>query len=198
MRVRVHPYPPAALLGGAIDAWLLKITIQERLGCPVRLVSTNITNYWMDLASGESHIYPELWKSEPFEANLYEKYVLEQQTVVSCGSLGVFGRNGWYTLESDVEQWPALAGWRGLRDPDVRQHFNGTIFAFSPEWGYEEALMKNLKLNYHVHYMGDNGIDLLKSRLIAGKPTLFYMWSPHPFVKQFNLARIQPTPVILS
>ena len=48
------------------------------------------------------------------------------------------------------------AGWRGLRNSEVRQHFNSTIYAFVPEWGDVEALMRGLGLDYRVHYMGKN------------------------------------------
>ena len=129
--------------------------IQEILGYPVRLVASeqvSVENDYANMASGEYHMYPEVWKSE--EHNEYEKYVVDQKTVVSSGHLGVFGRNGWYALESEFDKWPSLASWRGLHNPEVKRHFNSTIYAFEPEWGSEEALMKNLELGYIVQYMG--------------------------------------------
>ena len=50
------------------------------------------------------------------------------------GNLGLIGRNGWYCLESEVERWPALAGWRGLKDPAVQEHFDNTARACSRAW----------------------------------------------------------------
>jgi hypothetical protein len=68
-----------ALLGGprrpaaAVDAFLLKITIEERLGYPVQLVSDGMlqgigsvlnlsgtTSVYAALASGAVHMYPEV------------------------------------------------------------------------------------------------------------------------------------------
>ena len=40
------------------------------------------------------------------------------------------GELRWYCLESEVERYPALAGWRGLKDPLVRAHFNNTVCQF--------------------------------------------------------------------
>ena len=66
--------------------------------------------------------------------------------VVTFGPLGVLGRNGWFCREADVHRWNALAGYRGLRDPQVRRHFNGTFLAFERSWGDQELRMTNLDL----------------------------------------------------
>ena len=60
-------------LGSAVDAFLLKIVIEGRLGWPVHLVldgrlegiesALNLSgpaSVWQALASGEAHIYPEV------------------------------------------------------------------------------------------------------------------------------------------
>ena len=59
-------------LGAAVDAFLLKITIEERLGYPVELASNGLiegaesalnlsgaASAYAALASNEAHIYPE-------------------------------------------------------------------------------------------------------------------------------------------
>ena len=101
-------------LGGAIDAWLLKIAIQEVLGYPVRLVMAgsgiSVEDDYANMASGQYHIHPEIWLTESTQKAQYQKYVVGQKTVKTYGPLGVFGRNGWYVLESEVERWPSLAG----------------------------------------------------------------------------------------
>ena len=112
--------------------------------------------------------------------------------MVSFGKLGVFGRNGWFCREADVERWNSLAGYRGLRDPAVRRHFNGTFLAFERSWGDEELRMANLDLHYDVEYLGaDAAPRAIQARLDAGLPTLFYLWSPHPLNARFSLNRIQ-------
>ena len=60
-------------------------------------------------------------------------FVLPQ--VVSFGPLGILGRVGWFCREADVELWHSLAGYRGLKDPAVVRHFNGTFFSFERDWG---------------------------------------------------------------
>ena len=112
--------------------------------------------------------------------------------MLSFGPLGVLGRNGWFCLEADVDRWNALAGFRGLRDPQVWLHFNGTFLAFEAGWGPDQELIENLDLRYDVAYLGaDVAPDAIQARLEAGLPTFFYLWSPHPFNSQYSLNRIQ-------
>jgi hypothetical protein len=113
--------------------------------------------------------------------------------VVTFGPLGVLGRNGWFCREADVDRWNALAGYRGLRDPQVRRHFNGTFLAFEAEgWGPNKELLTNLDLRYDVAYLGAAAAaDAIRARLDAGLATFFYLWSPHAFNARYSLNRIQ-------
>ena len=67
-------------LGSAVDAFLLKIVIEGRLGWPVHLISDGLhssiesvlnlsgpTSVYQALASGEAHIYPEARRPATFE-----------------------------------------------------------------------------------------------------------------------------------
>ena len=113
--------------------------------------------------------------------------------MVSFGKLGILGRNGWYCREAEVERWNALAGYRGLSDPAVRRHFNGTFLAFESEaWGPNQELMTNLDLHYDIEYLGaDLAPTAIQARLDAGLPALFFLWSPHPLNARYSLNRIQ-------
>jgi hypothetical protein len=102
-------------------------------------------------------------------------------------------------VERDLERWPALAGYRGLRDSDVHRHFNGTLYSVgtygvdSDTWGPQQEILNGLGLEYRVVWMGssEESETLIKSRLDAGLPTLFYLWDPHPLIDQYKLSRIQ-------
>ena len=112
--------------------------------------------------------------------------------VVSFGPLGILGRNGWFCREADVERWNAIAGWRGLKDPEVQRYFNSTLLAFTRDWGDQQRIMSNLGLAYNVAYLGAEGApDAIRARLAASLPVLFYLWSPHPFNAQYSISRIQ-------
>ena len=105
--------------------------------------------------------------------------------------LQVFGRNGWYCLAADAERLPGLSGWQGLRDATAMEHFNGTLYVFSRGWGPDAELMRFLQLPYQVVELGELAAEaFLESRLKAGLPTLFYLWTPHIFHVKYRLSRI--------
>ena len=102
-------------------------------------------------------------------------------------------------LDSDVDRWPALAGWRGLLDPVVGTHFNRTFFCFGTPgvdaglWGPQDALIRNLGIGYRIEWMGssEDSEATLKARLDSGLPTFFFLWSPHQFLSRYAPSRIQ-------
>jgi hypothetical protein len=110
--------------------------------------------------------------------------------VVSYGPLGILGRVGWFCRAADVELWHSLAGYRGLKDPAVVRHFNGTFIAFEIDWGEIGLAMANFDLRYEVTYLGDAADEVIRARLDANLPVLFYLWSPHAFHTRYKLNRI--------
>ncbi len=55
-----------------------------------------------------------------------------------------------------MERWPAVAGWRGLKDPAVREYFNNTFYAFEKVYGKEELLLPFLNMSYQISYGGSD------------------------------------------
>jgi hypothetical protein len=111
--------------------------------------------------------------------------------VVSFGPLGILGRVGWFCREADVELLPSLAGYRGLKDPEVVRHFNSTFIAIERDWGDIGLAMANFDLRYEVAYLGDAADNVIRARLNADLPVLFYLWSPHALHNRYSLNRIQ-------
>ena len=71
-------------LGGAVDAFLLKIAMEERLGYPVQLISDGLTEgikSALDLNGPES-VYEALAAGT---ADIYPEVQLAQWTVVDAG-----------------------------------------------------------------------------------------------------------------
>ena len=148
---------------------LPQFLIEVELGWPVELVSDFLCSHgpyatclpW--LASGDAHMLPELWVTA--SADAVEHYIVDQneEFVMSSGPLGILGQSGWYTFERDVERFPSLAGWRGLRDPAVREYFGGTFYSFGLNssggtyWGTNTPqLMQSLGLNYDIVWLGES------------------------------------------
>ncbi len=157
--------------------------LEEEVGYPVQMISDedeSIDGVFEALSRGQVDMYPEVWLSE--EGEKYDKYVRREESILSFGPLGALGRNGWYCLESLVERWPDLAGWRGLLNPEVRAHFNRTFYAFgsadNPDgWGPNAALLENLGIGYQVVYINpDEAETVIADRLAKNLPVLFFLW----------------------
>ena len=96
-------------LGAAIDAFLLKITIEERRGYPVELVSdgsnpnvrlnSNLTggeSVYSALASGEVDLYPEVHEAEPAAVCCSSLCIALRAAMVEGSSDCAGGSNGPY------------------------------------------------------------------------------------------------------
>ena len=95
-------------------------------------------------------------------------------------------------MQADAERLPSLAGWRGLRDATAIEHFNATLYVFASDWGPNAEIVQSLQLPYQVVELGVLAAEaFLDSRLEAGLPTLFYLWTPHIFHTKYSLNRIQ-------
>ncbi len=94
-----------------------------------------------------------------------------------------------------MEQFPALAGWRGLLDPAAVALFDYSLYVVSNEReevvGWITNLVGNLGVNLSVVVYEDNDeLTWLKSRLDSHIPTLFYLWKPHPLLKEYQFNRL--------
>jgi hypothetical protein len=94
-------------------------------------------------------------------------------------------------LQADAEQLQGLAGWRGLREATAVELFNATLYVWSRDWGPNAEIVHFLQLPYQVVELGVLDAEaFLESRLKAGLPTLFYLWTPHVFHTKYRLNRI--------
>jgi hypothetical protein len=63
---------------------------------------------------------------------------------------------------------------------------------FASDWGPNAEIVQFLQLPYQVVELGVLAAEaFLESRLRAGLPTLFYLWTPHFFHTKYSLNRIQ-------
>jgi glycine betaine/proline transport system substrate-binding protein len=111
--------------GSFINVHLASIFIEEFLGYPVELRAnysdfsgtTAETDQFAELASGVIDAILEVWPSG--HKDNFQKYVLEDASVVDAGALGAVGTIGWYTPTFALEENDmSLEYWRTLLQPD--------------------------------------------------------------------------------
>ena len=143
----------------AIEVEIIKQLIETNLCNPVEIVDIDENAMIPGMSSGDIDANVEVWPSG-FTAE--EQAFIEDGSVVNMGLLGAIGKIGWFVTPNALEQFPQLSTWEGLKDPAVAKAFataatgsKGRMLAMDPSFsGYEEQLVKNLKLDFKVQYSG--------------------------------------------
>jgi glycine betaine/proline transport system substrate-binding protein len=185
--------------GSSINVNVAKILLEEQLGYKVEIVTLDENAQWPALASGDLSASLEVWPSG-HAANV-KKYIDEQKVVENLGPLGVIGKISWYVPTYVVEQHPELATWEGFQKPEDAALFKtaetgdkGQFLAGDPAWvQYDEAIIKNLKLNFQVVRAGSetavlSAVDAAYNRK---EPILFYFWTPHSIHAKYKLTPVK-------
>ena len=187
----------------AIEVEIVKQLIEKNLGNPVEIVDIDENAMIPGMSTGDIDANVEVWPSG-FTAE--EQAFVDDGSVVKMGELGAIGKIGWFLTPNALQQFPQLSSWEGLKDPAVVKAFataatgsQGRVLAMDPSFsGYEEPLVKNLKLDYKVQYSGSEAATQAEiiAATEAGKPVLMYYWMPSAAVGKFglvNLALPKPT-----
>lgn len=190
VNVAVNPW-----VGYTASAAVVAHVLKEKMGYTVVLKDLKEDVSWQGFESGEVDVILEDWGHPELE----QLYVVDKKVAMDAGLNGNIGVIGWY-----VPKWFADA------HPDVTQdakNLNKYIADFktseSGELGqflgtdpsyvqYDEALVKNLGLNFKVIFTGSENatIEAIKQAVVQKKGLLFYWWDPHWLNSQVELTRI--------
>jgi glycine betaine/proline transport system substrate-binding protein len=174
----------------AVVAYLAK----HELGCRVVERSEPEETAWKDVASGRADVILENWGHD----DLKRIYIDEKKVAVEIGLSGNKGVIGWYVPPWMVEQYPDITDWRSL---DQHAHLfrtassgtQGQLLDGDPTYvTNDEALVRNLKLNFTVVYAGSEAA-LIKAFRDAERhhtPLLGYFYSPQWLLSEIPLVHI--------
>jgi len=171
---------------------------------PVEIVDIDENAMIPGMSTGDIDANVEVWPSG-FTAE--EQAFIDDGSVVNMGELGAIGKIGWFVTPNALEQFPQLATWEGLKDPAVSKAFataatgsQGRMLAMDPSFsGYEEQLVKNLKLDFKVQYSGSEAATQAEIIALteAKKPVIMYYWMPSAAVGKYGLINIVlPKPTV--
>ncbi len=141
---------------------------KDKLGCNVDYPEVKEEVGWQGMASGDIDTVVENWG----HADLVKKYITEQKSVEDAGLTGNEGLIGWFVPPVDGRQVPRH---HRLEQPQqVRRHVQdlesggqGQLLDGDPSYvTNDEALVKNLDLNYQVVVGGSEAalLDELQER----------------------------------
>ena len=181
----------------AIEVEIIKQLIETNLCNPVEIVDIDENAMIPGMSTGDIDANVEVWPSG-FTAE--EQAFIDDGSVVNMGELGAIGKIGWFVTPNALEQFPQLATWEGLKDPAVTKAFataatgsKGRMLAMDPSFsGYEEQLVKNLKLDFKVQYSGSEAATQAEIIALteAKKPVIMYYWMPSAAVGKDGLINI--------
>jgi len=153
---------------------------------------------WQGFESGTVDAIVENWGHD----DLKKKYIDEKKVAVNAGPTGNDGIIGWYVPKWMTEKYPDITDYKNLNKyahlfKTSESGGKGQFLAGDPSFvTNDEALVKNLGLNFKVVYSGSEA-SIIKAAQQADKqktPLLFYFYAPQWLHSQIDLVQVKLPP----
>jgi glycine betaine/proline transport system substrate-binding protein len=193
---------PCGAVNVALNAWVgytanaavYSYVAKNQLGCTVVQKDLNEQISWQGFASGEVDIVIENWGHD----DLAKQYITDQKVAVDAGPTGNEGHIGWYVAPWMAEKYPDITDGKNLNK-------YASMFATSESGGKgqvldgdpafvtnDEALVKNLNLDYKVVFSGSEAALIQSFRTAEQNktPLLGYFYEPQWFLSEVPLKKV--------
>ena len=185
-------------VGYEANAAVLAYVAETDLGCTVTKKDLKEEVAWQGFGTGEVDAVVENWGHD----DLKKKYIDEQKTAVSAGSTGVKGQIGWYVPPWLAEKYPDITDWNNLNKyadmfKTSESGNQGQLLDGDPSFvTNDEALVKNLNLNYKVVYGGSETalIQAFRQAEQNKTPVIGYFYSPQWLFAEIDLVKVKLPP----
>jgi glycine betaine/proline transport system substrate-binding protein len=190
VNIAVNPW-----VGYTASAAVVAHVLKEKMGYTVNLKDLKEDVSWQGFESGEVDVILEDWGHPELE----KLYVTDKGVAMDAGENGNVGIIGWYVpkffadahpeILQDVKNLNALADEFKTSESGDKGQFLGTDPSYVQ---YDEALVKNLGLNFKVIFTGSETatVQAIQQAVTQQKPLLFYWWDPHWLNSQVELTRV--------
>ena len=193
LRIAVNPWT-----GYVSNAHVIGVVAQTKLGCNVTYSEVKEEVGWQGMAGGTIDTIVENWGHD----DLVKKYIDEQKSVEDAGLTGNDGIIGWYVPPWMAEKYPDITDWNNLNKyadlfKTSESGDQGQLLDGDPSYvTNDEALVKNLNLNYKVVVGGSEAalIQSFKSAEANKTPLLAYFYEPQWFFSQMKLVKVNLPP----
>lgn len=193
VKIAINPW-----VGYEASAHVVAYLLKNELGYNVELPEIKEQLSWEGFETGDVDVIIENWG----HPDLKEQFIEQKKVAVEAGSTGNKGVIGWYIPKWMADEHPDITDSKNLNKyadlfKTSESGDKGQLLFGDPSYvSNEEALIKNLKLNYKV-VVGGSEAALIKSAQQAQaqkKPLLFYFWDPHWLFSQTELVRVNLPP----
>ena len=181
-------------VGYEADAFVVGQIAQKKLGCIVNYVYVDEQISWQGFASGQVDAVLENWG----HPELIDLYVKKLHVAEDAGSIGITGQIGWYVPPWMKKKYPDITNWKNLNKyskmfKTSESGGKGQLLDGDPGFvTNDEALVKNLKLNYKVVFAGSEAalIQAFRAGEEQKKPVIGYFYSPQWFLSEVPLVKV--------
>ncbi|MEV1079951.1 ABC transporter substrate-binding protein [Streptomyces sp. NPDC050211] len=182
-------------VGYEADAAVIAYIAEKELGCTVEKKDLKAEIGWQGFETGEVDAILENWGHE----DLKKKYITQQKTAVDLGSTGNKGIIGWYLPPWIVKKYPDITDWKNLNKyaanfKTSESGSKGQLLDGDPSYQTnDEALVKNLKLDFKVVYAGSETalIQAFRDAEKNKKWVIGYFYEPQWFFSEVPLVHVE-------
>jgi glycine betaine/proline transport system substrate-binding protein len=185
-------------VGYEANAAVIAYVAEKDLGCKVTKKDLKEEVAWQGFGTGEVDAVVENWGHE----DLKKKYITDQKTAVEAGTTGNTGIIGWYVPPWLAKENPDITDWKNLNKyadlfKTSESGGKGQLLDGDPSFvTNDEALVKNLKLDYKVVYAGSETalIQAFRQAEAQKKPVIGYFYEPQWFLSEVPLVKVNLPP----
>ncbi|WP_248964153.1 ABC transporter substrate-binding protein [Sphaerisporangium perillae] len=197
VRIAINPW-----VGYEASAAVLAYLLTHELGYKVETKELPEAESWEGFESGDIDVVVENWG----HPELKKKFIEDKGVAVSAGLNGNKGVIGWYVPKWMADKYPDITGWQNLNKyaglfKTAKSGTAGQVLDGDPSFvTNDEALVKNLNLNYKVVYAGseDALIKAAKEATARKTPLLMYFYEPQWLFTEIKLAKINLPPYAIG
>ncbi|GAA2623642.1 ABC transporter substrate-binding protein [Streptomyces vastus] len=181
-------------VGYEANAAVVKNVAEKELGCKVVTKDLKAEISWQGFETGEVDAIVENWGHD----DLKKKYIDQQKIAVNLGSTGNKGIIGWYIPPWIAKKHPDITNWKNLNKyaanfKTSESGGKGQLLDGDPSYQTnDEALAKNLKLDFKVVYAGSETalIQAFREAEKNKKWVIGYFYEPQWFLSEVPLVKI--------
>jgi glycine betaine/proline transport system substrate-binding protein len=185
-------------VGYEASAHVVGYVAKTKLGCDVEYKNVKEEVAWQGMGNGEVDTVIENWG----HPDLVQKYITEQKTAQDAGPNGNIGVIGWYVPPWMAKQYPDITDWNNLNKyadmfKTTESGGQGQLLDGDPSFvTNDEALVKNLGLNYKVVYAGSEAalIQAFRQAETNKTPLIGYFYDPQWFLSEVPLVKVNLPP----
>ncbi|MEP9382018.1 ABC transporter substrate-binding protein [Nocardioides sp. KR10-350] len=171
---------------------------KTELGCDVKYKNLKEEVSWQGFQSGDVDAIIENWG----HPDLVKRYIDEQKVAEDAGPDGNKGVIGWYVPPWMAKKYPDITNWKNLNKyadlfKTSESGGKGQLLDGDPSYvTNDEALVKNLDLDYQVVYAGSEAalVQAFRQAEKNKTPLIGYFYEPHWFFSEVPLVHVKLPP----